>query len=489
MTTIYNTLVQKKVLRKLQNGNPITSSMIDELIVDFTNTQKKTQNLWNRYLGDVPIKQRKVPRYAISNEKLSNDVAGLIINNKVGYFSGIPINYAIDKTTYNIPTKDDASESESIAEQLYKHHNKVLSDFNKLNNTHNLDSEMTKIVSVCGGGARKYYSDKYGNIRMVNLKPFEVILLINEHNEVEYALRFYKEYNLNDELLTHVEFYTDTSITYYVENNSSKKVDKDSKYVLNSEYSINPQPHVFDFCPFAYFQNNDESMSDLEKVNDLIDAYNKVVSNNNNELNGFSLAYMLFKGVELKEEEVKKLKELGALEVSENGEVSFLTKQLDATFGDSFLDRVEDNIYQFAQAVNFNDEKFQSASGVALKYKLQALDNKCIALESKFQRSLNEQFKIVSSAWKKLNIDINYLDMYFTFKRNVVPDLDYEATVAGKLMGIVSQRTILGLMSFVDDVEYELMELDKETQAKSTQFTNPNPDASENYNLDNVDDE
>lgn len=472
--------MQDKILRQLRNGKPINSEMIEELLSDYTSIATKTEALWKRYLGDAPILKRTVPEYVASNERLANDFFGLVVNNKVGYFSGIPINYSIDKTKYEI--NEEPSTENQIPHVRYKAHTNTVNEFILRNNMHDLDSEMVKILAATGYGVRKYYTDKQGNTRTVNLKPFEVIVLSNEHKEVEYALRFFKSYNSNDEEVTYIEFYDESSITYFVENSSKDK--GDSKYILNSEYATNPQEHVFDYCPFVYFQNNEESMSDVEKVLPLIDSYNTVLSNNNNELNGFALAYMYLKNGKLTPELVANLKQLGALEIPEGAELGYLTKTLDATFGDSFLDRVQDNIFQFTQSVNFNDEKFNSTSGIALKYKLQALNDKCIALEAKFKRSLAEQFKIITSAWQKIGIPIDYLDIYYTFKRNVPPDLEYEANVAQKLKGIVSHETILNTLSFIDDPDFELLALEKEMG--TVQLTNPNTPINEQYNLNNV---
>lgn len=477
-----NTRIQNKILRKLRKGIPINSEMIDELLQDHKKRITEVDNLFNRYEGEVPIKKRKLPEYAFSNEKLANDFFSLIVNSKVGYFSGIPVNYSIDKNSYS----EDVKDISEMAKLKHKSHSNILSEFLLRNNMHDLDSEMTKILGIAGDGVRKYYTDKQGYTRVVNLKTNEVIVLLNEHKEVEYALRFFKDYNDDEALVTYVEFYDHFGITYFIEN-ADKKHKSKKRFVLNPEYTVNPEEHVFDFCPFVYFQNNEESMSDGEKVFSLIDAYDKVVSNNNNELNGFALSLLLFNSDKaLNEDTVKKMKELGALDLGKEDKVSFLTKALSPEFGDSFLDRVEDNIFQFSQSVNFNDEKFGNLSGIALKYKLQNLNDKCIALEAKFKRSLTEQFKIVTSAWNKINININYLDIFFKFKRNVPPDIDYEAGFAQKLKGIVSHRTILNMMTSVDDPEYELLELEREEQSSYVQLTNPNIPVEELYNVGNL---
>ncbi|MEK5486791.1 phage portal protein [Lysinibacillus sp. FSL M8-0355] len=476
-----NTKIQNKILRKLKKGIPINSEMIDELLQDHKSKITDVDRLWNRYLGDAPIKKREMPEYALSNEKITNDFFSLIVNNKTGFFSGVPINYTIDKNSYG----EIDGEISEIASLKHKSHSNVLTEFLLRNNMPDLDAEMTKIVSVCGDGVRKYYTDKQGYTRVVNLKMNQVIVLLNEHKEVEYALRFFKDYNDDDELVTYVEFYDEFGITYFVENTGK---DKDKiKYILDADYSDNPVQHVFDFCPFVYFQNNEESMSDGERVFPLIDAYNTVLSNNNNELNGFSMSLLLFKSKNgIDDKVVKSMIDLGALDLDPEDVVEYLTKTLDATFSDSFLDRVEQNIFQFSESVNFNDEKFNNLSGIALKHKLQALSNKCIALEAKFKRSLTEQFKIITSGWKKIGIDIDYLDIYFTFKRNLPPDLEYEANWASKMQETLSHKSVLDLMTSVDNSEYELLEWGKEQQSSYVQLTNPNTPVEELYNVRNL---
>lgn len=467
----------------MRKGIPINSEMLCELLDDHTNKISQVEYLWGRYLGKAPIDERKMPEYALNNEKIKHDFFSLIVNNKVGFFNGIPINYTIDKNTYAM-NDEQLTETE---DSIYQGHRKVVSEFLLRNNMHDLDSEITKIISVCGDGVRKYYTDKQGYTRVVNLKTDVAMVLLNEHKEVEYALQFYKDYNDNDELVTYIEFYDNDKITYFTENTKKKSKNKE-RFVLDTDYPENPQQHVFDYCPFVYFQNNEESMSDGERVFSLIDAYNQVVSNNNNDLNGFTNALMLFKATNgLTEEMVNTMRVTGGVELDKDGDVSFLIKKLDPTFSDSYLDRTAQDIFQFAESVNFNDEKFNNLSGVALKHKLQALSNKCIALEAKFKRSLTEQFKIITSGWKKIGIDINYLDIYFTFKRNLPPDLEYEANWASKMRETLSHKSVVERMSTVDDSEHELSEWDKEKRSSYIQLTNPNVPTNELYNLANLD--
>ena len=60
------------------------------------------------------------------------------------------------------------------------------------------------------------------------------------------------------------------------------------------------------------------------------------------------------------------------------------------------------------------------------------------------------------TAWKKKGIAIDYLNIIYQFKRNFPLNLLDEAQTSATLKGQVSEQTRLGLLSFVDDTQYEL---------------------------------
>jgi SPP1 family phage portal protein len=132
---------------------------------------------------------------------------------------------------------------------------------------------------------------------------------------------------------------------------------------------------------------------------------------------------------------------------------------------ENHLNRLEENIMRFAKSVNFSDESFGgNITGVAMKYKLMALENKCITMERKFVASLRYQFKVLFSAWSKLYglSQDDYLKVFYSFKRNLPDNLLEEAQVQAQLKGLVSETTRLGLFSQVDDVQFEKDEMKKE---------------------------
>lgn len=166
---------------------------------------------------------------------------------------------------------------------------------------------------------------------------------------------------------------------------------------------IDKKPHMFDYCPLFGLPNNDEQMGDAEKVIQLIDAYDRTLSDASNEIEQLRLAYLILKGAGMDDEDIQQLKKNGVFELlGKDDDVKFLTKDINDTMIENHLNRLEENILRFAKSVNFSDESFGgNVTGVAMKYKLMALENKCITMERKMTAALRYQYKLLCSAWAK----------------------------------------------------------------------------------------
>jgi SPP1 family phage portal protein len=299
----------------------------------------------------------------------------------------------------------------------------------------------------------------------MNVNPWEVILVYDRSiDEPQFALRYYDiavKTGKEEVTRTRVEWYDDTTITYYLENEKGE-------YVLDVSEPVNPQPHLFDLVPVIVFPNNEEQQGDAEKVLNLIDAYDRTMSDVNSEIEQFRLAYMAFYGYDPDEATLSMARYTGAFGLDEKGEgvgIEFITKEMNDTAIENHLNRLEGNIMRFGKSVNMTDESFASnLSGVAIRYKLMALENKCITMERKMTAALRQQFKVLATAWAKKGIPVDYTNIFFQFKRNLPVNLLDEAQTTAQLRGHVSERTRLSQLSFVDDVEWELEEMAKEAE-------------------------
>jgi SPP1 family phage portal protein len=202
---------------------------------------------------------------------------------------------------------------------------------------------------------------------------------------------------------------------------------------------------MYEYNPLFGVANNLELKGDAEKVLSLIDAYDRTLSDASNEIEQYRLAYLILKGVGADEETLRDIKQSGVMELFEKDDsVSYLTKNINDQMIENHLDRLEDNILRFAKSVNFTDESFGGqVSGIAMRYKLLAMEAKCTTFERKFISSLRYQFKVLFSAWatrKGFSKD-EYLKMWWGFKRNLPVNVLEEAQASVQLKGIVSEET------------------------------------------------
>ncbi|RUL56473.1 phage portal protein [Lysinibacillus antri] len=362
------------------------------------------------------------------NNRLNNAFDAEIVDTKIGYMFGHPISYEVDEKTEN--------EFQKLKDEIEA--------FNLRNNVEDKDSEWGKKAAICGYSARLAYIDFEGKERIVNIDPWETILISSsDYTEPEFAIRYFEI----DKNKQRVEFYDDAY--FYVFETGD-----------NGLSLIEKELHTFDYCPLFGLPNNEELMADAEKVVSLIDAYDRTLSDASNEIEQYRLAYLVLKGMGADDEVLEKAKKGGIFELfGENDSLNYLTKDINDTMIENHLNRLEQNILRFAKSVNFTDENFSNnLSGVAMKYKLMSLENKCITMERKMVAALRYQFKVLCSAWSKRGLcdKDDYLKVWFGFKRNLPVNLLEEAQTAVTLTAITSEKTALSTLSVVDDVEYEL---------------------------------
>lgn len=441
----------------------ITGALIAEIIEGHKLDRERMKAQYERYKADdVPIFRREVMQVedfetgAVKridnrvNNTLNNSFDSELVDTKIGYMFGIPINYDVDKE----------GAPPTLLQQLEQ--------FTLRNSVDDKDSELGKKAAICGYGARLCYIDSDGNERVTNIDPWEVVILseIDELSEPTYAIRYFTkgiETGEQDVAL----FYDGTHEYRFVSNNNTNGYTLDNKRL-----------HMYDYCPLFAVPNNDELKGDAEKVYKLIDAYDRTLSDASNEIEQYRLAYLVLRGAGMDEEDMNQAKRSGIWELlGETDDVKYLTKDINDNLIEHHLDRLEENILRLAKSVNFGDGTFGTqVTGVALKYKLMALESKCMMMERKMTAALRYQFKVLCSSWGKRNKGTkdDYLKIFFTFKRNIPIDLLNEAQTTAALAGFVSERTRLSALSIVDDAQYEMDEMEKEKE--NIPPLNPNGD-------------
>ncbi|MGN1456947.1 MAG: phage portal protein [Acutalibacteraceae bacterium] len=435
-------------------NNGISEQLLQKIIQKHKGNACYNRSLYKRYMvinDSVPIFDRK-PRFDEPNEinnKINNDFFSEIVDFKTGYFAGKPISYGY--------SKGNESEEVTGGKEAVDKATKAVTDFVTRNNMFGVDMEITKFASIYGYAGRLFYIDTDGNERVMPVHGYETIILSETNiSEPEYAIRYFYTTDLNGVKHWTVEFYDNTNIYTYTGYLSALKF-------------VDVKPHLFDYCPLQGIANNNEMLGDCEKVLSLIDDYDKVLSDNSNEVEAFVHAYLIFEGLRIDDKTIEKGQKSGSFVFpatgTQQGKAYFLTKNINDAFTEHHLQRLEDNIYRFSRTPNLTDDTFGAASGVSLKFKLHGLETKCGMFQAKVMDAGQYMWKLLSSVWAKKKITVDPLQVTMDFSRNFPLDLASEAqTVQALISAGLPKEIAYSQLSFIDDVDYvmELIEAEKD---------------------------
>lgn len=433
----------------------ITDELLNRIINKHAKNAERSRELIERYecLADgVPIFDRK-PRFGdgddVINHKINNDFFSEIVDFKTGYFAGNPIAYSYSDTQEALEDTGDAGDTEVEMDEARDEASKAITDFVTRSNMFDIDMECTKFASICGYSGRLFYIDPDGEERVMVVPPNECIILSKTRDITQptYGVRYYTVKDLSDSETVKAEFYDDATIYYAEGGKGNLKI-------------VRKAPNLFDGCPLQGIPNNREMMGDAEKVIALIDAYDRALSDANNELASFANAYMIFKNLYMEEDEKRKAQVSGSIEFHSNGQndsdVYFLTKEINDAFIEHHLDRLEENIYRFSKTPNLSDEAFGTASGVSLKFKLSSLETKCGMFKAKMISAGTYMWQLLSKIWAKKQIKIDPLLVTMDFKPNFPQDSLSNAQTAQALIAAGVPEVVAWAIAVpeIDDPEY-----------------------------------
>ena len=225
--------------------------------------------------------------------------------------------------------------------------------------------------------------------------------------------------------------------------------------------------HGFDGVPATEYVENEERTGIFEPVLTMIDAYNKAISEKANDVDYFADAYLKVLGSKLDDDDVKHIRDDRIINFEGDIErliVEFLQKPDGDTTQEHLIDRLEKLIFQISMVANISDENFGTSSGIAMKYKLQAMSNLEKTKERKFTSGMNRRYRLIFSNPVSGMKKDDWVKIRPHFTPNFPANVQEESEIARNLDGIVSQETQLGVLSIVDNVQDEIKKLDSEQE-------------------------
>lgn len=387
--------------------------------------------LMNAYMTDYPIfREPPKPKYKPDN-RIAVNFAKYIVDTMNGFFIGVPIKLQCD--------------DEKVSKYV-----ELLDQYNDQDDN---NAELSKICSIYGKGYEMYYVDQEGKIGITYLDPQEAFMIYDD-SVLERPRYFIRTY-LDSNNVLHGSVSDEEKVRYFVQKGKIQFLDEYEK------------AHGFAGVPATEYQENAEEQGIFEPVLTMIDAYNKAISEKANDVDYFADAYLKVLGTLLEEDDIKHIRDDRIINFDGDIEkviVEFLQKPDGDTTQEHLIDRLERLIFQISMVADISDENFGTSSGIALKYKLQAMSNLAKTKERKFSSGMNRRYMLIFSNPVSGMLKDDWVKVKPIFTRNFPANVLEETQIAGNLDGITSKRTQLGTLSIIDNVDEELERIEAEEE-------------------------
>ena len=392
---------------------------------------------------DMYMSQHKILRQSQKepwkpDNRLVINYAKYIVDTFSGYQIGVPV-----KVTHN-----DDNVSEFIA------------DFRKLNDMEDAEFELAKMSDIFGHAFLYVYQDESGNTRTTYNSPINMFIV--HDNSIEERPLFAVRYAFNTgEATGYGQVITDREVI-------------DATFQLGGGVRFRGRNnHVYGKLPVVELIENEERQGIFESVKTLINALNKAASEKANDVDYFADAYLKIVGVELKEDMATQIRENRIFNLWKNGsegalpDVGFLEKPNSDTTQENLIALLKESIFAVSMVANLSEEDFGNASGTALAFKLQAMDNLAKMKDRKMQSAFNRLYEIVFGVPMASVPSDGWTGIKYQFTRNVPRNILEEAQVVSQLSGQVSNETKLSVLSIVDNPKQEIEKMEKEEESSS----------------------
>lgn len=377
--------------------------------------------------------QQELNPLKTADNRISHNWHKLLVDQKTGYIFTYP------------PIFDIGNENEN------KQINEVLGD--------DFAKKVQKLgihASNFGISWLHYWQDAHGKFRYAVVDARQIVPIYSDDLEKRLSgvLRAYKYMNSDGEEKQRCEYWNDTTVKFYEEDSNGVYVP--FRYPDAGE----ELKHGLGDIPFIPFANNLFCEGDLKNYKDLIDAYDKVYSGFNNDIDDVQEIVFVLKnyGGENKEEFIRDLKLNKTIKVDDDGGVDTIRAEIPAEARKTFLEMTRRQIFVSGMGVDPENEKIGNASGVALKHLYSLLELKSGALETEFRAGFAQLIRAICRicGFKEPT------DIIQTWTRNMIQNDLETAQIASQSSGIISNESILKNHPWVENVEKEKEQLKAE---------------------------
>lgn len=230
-----------------------------------------------------------------------------------------------------------------------------------------------------------------------------------------------------------------------------------------------PTEHHFGGIQIIEYLNNKEGIGDFEQQIPLIDAYNTLMSDRVVDKEQFIDAILVLYGAILgdTEDESKEaqesLKKNKLLELPVDAKAEYLTRIMDENSVETLRKALKEDIYNFSHVPNLTDENFAgNASGVAMEYKLLGLEMLTKIKERYYRKGLQKRLTLICNFLNLKQLQQDASSVVPTFSRSLPKNLQELAGTLYNLKDLVSAKTLIKQIPFVEDPDEEIEALEEQ---------------------------
>lgn len=420
ITTNYESVNDTNIIDILSTAYPIHQVNITE--INF---------LYNYYKGLQPILQREKKIRPEHNAKIVENIAYSIVQFKTGYLLDKPIQY--------VARKEEVDDASLIS----------LNDFLNIESKESKDKAVANAKEICGQSYRLCLpNEKYGK-DVYDESPFNIFTIDPRKAFVVYSndignkamvgciVRTIKENDGKEKVI--LQAYTETM--YY-------------EFVYGTTELSKKEAHTKGAIPLIEYPNNEERIGSFELVLSLLDAINLVESDRVNATTQFVQSLMVFKNIEISEEMLKQLQEMGAINISDNGEVEakieFLQQELNQEQVQKLKDNFTDIVYKIVgMPLGKSGQVGNSQGAVIMRDGWSEVEAKTLDDELMFKASEKQFLKLALYYTRTLTenkVVLNLADIDIKFTRRNYENLYQKAQV---LTMMLAQPKIAPRLAFV----------------------------------------
>lgn len=383
--------------------------------------------------------------------RAAHNFAKIINAFDVGYNTGIPIK--------------KNSDDEAI--------NELVADYDRNNDIESLESELWHDMKEYGRAYELQYRNQWDEDRSVLSNVFETFVVygLDVERTPLFAVRYPKHWDDYREYCK-VSVYTDDHI--YTYKTTTLPI---AKLVLESE-----EEHFWGEVPITEYSPDRYRQGGYEDILPLIDLYDAAQSDTANYMSDFNEAMLAITGdLDLNKYSLSEILEMkrSNLLLLANGinpdgsksqtDAKYIYKQYDVNGTEAYKNRLQSDIHKISFVPDLTDEAFSGTqSGEAMKYKLFGFQQMAKTSQRGFKKGLVRRYRLLLNIRgytnEATNTSLGSFSVTFTpnLPKAVLDELQ-ALTAAGAEF---SQETMLGLASFVEDIQVELDRVKEEQEER-----------------------